>query len=110
MTRPAAAGLYQVGHFTSSGRWAAWNGKFRDDVRHFVKSDPGMVSALGSRLVGSPELYHTSGRRPYHSLNFGTCPDGFTLVDLVAYNGKHNEANGEGNADGSPENLSWNCG
>ena len=105
-----AAGLYQVGHFLSSGRWAEWNGRFRDDVRRFVKSDPGMVSALASRLVGSPDLYQTSGRRPYHSLNFVTCHDGFTLADLVAYNGKHNEANGEGNADGSNDNLSWNCG
>ncbi len=105
-----AAGLYQVGHFTAAGRWAEWNGKFRDDVRRFVKSDPGMVSALATRLIGSPDLYQTSGRRPYHSLNFITCHDGFTLADLVAYNDKHNEANGEGNADGSHDNLSWNCG
>ena len=105
-----AAGLYQVGHFSSGGRWAEWNGKFRDDVRRFVKGDPGMVSALATRLVGSADLYQTSGRRPYHSLNFITCHDGFTLADLVAYNGKHNEANGEGNADGSHDNLSWNCG
>jgi glycogen operon protein len=69
-----------------------------------------MVSALATRLVGSPDLYQTSGRRPYHSMNFITCHDGFTLADLVAYNGKHNEANGEGNADGSDDNLSWNCG
>jgi isoamylase len=105
-----AAGLYQVGHFTAAGRWAEWNGKFRDDVRRFIKGDPGMVSALATRLVGSPDLYQTSGRRPYHSLNFITCHDGFTLADLVAYNGKHNEANGERNADGSHDNLSWNCG
>ena len=105
-----AAGLYQVGHFSATGRWAEWNGKFRDDVRRFVKSDPGMVSALATRLVGSPDLYQHSGRRPYHSLNFVTCHDGFTLADLVAYNDKHNEANGEGNADGSNDNLSWNCG
>lgn len=105
-----AAGLYQVGHFTAAGRWAEWNGKFRDDVRRFIKSDPGMVSALATRLVGSPDLFHTSGRRPYQSLNFITCHDGFTLADVVVYNGKHNEANGEGNADGSNDNLSWNCG
>jgi len=105
-----AAGLYQVGHFTAAGRWAEWNGKFRDDVRRFIKSDPGMVSTLATRLIGSPDLYQTSGRRPYHSLNFITCHDGFTLADLVAYNDKHNEANGEGNADGSHDNLSWNCG
>jgi isoamylase len=105
-----AAGLYQVGHFSATGRWAEWNGKFRDDVRRFVKSDPGMVSALATRLFGSPDLYQSSGRRPYHSLNFVTCHDGFTLADLVAYNDKHNEANGEGNADGSNDNLSWNCG
>jgi glycogen operon protein len=105
-----AAGLYQVGHFSAGGRWAEWNGKFRDDVRRFVKSDPGMVSALATRLVGSPDLYQTSGRRPCQSLNFITCHDGFTLADLVAYNGKHNEANDEGNADGSNDNLSWNCG
>ena len=72
-----AGGLYQVGHFSATGRWAEWNGKFRDDVRRFVKSDPGMVSALATRLVGSPDLYQHSGRRPYHSLNFVTCHDGF---------------------------------
>ena len=105
-----ATGLYQVGHFSATGRWAEWNGKFRDDVRRFVKSDPGMVSAMATPLIGSPDLYQHSGRRPYHSLNFVTCHDGFTLADLVAYNDKHNEANGEGNADGSQDNLSWNCG
>jgi isoamylase len=76
-----AAGLYQVGHFSATGRWGEWNGKFRDDVRRFVKSDPGMVSALATRLVGSPDLYQNSSRRPYHSLNFVTCHDGFTLAD-----------------------------
>ena len=80
-----AAGLYQVGHFSCGDRWAEWNGKFRDDVRRFVKSDPGMVSALATRLVGSPDLYQTSGQRPCQSLNFITCHDGFTLADLVAY-------------------------
>jgi len=105
-----AAGLYQVGTFPSWGRWAEWNGKFRDDVRRFIKSDPGMVSALATRLVGSPDLYRGSGRAPSHSINFITSHDGFTLADLVSYNHKHNEANGENNADGSDENFSWNCG
>jgi glycogen operon protein len=105
-----AAGVYQVGRFTSRGRWAEWNGRFRDDLRRFVKSDPGMVSALATRLVGSPDLYQTSGRLPYHSINFITSHDGFTLADLVAYEQKHNEANGEDNRDGENHNLSWNCG
>lgn len=105
-----AAGLYQVGSFPAWGRWAEWNGKFRDDVRRWVKGDEGMVSAFASRLLGSPDLYHGSGRRPYHSINFVTSHDGFTLNDLVSYNQKHNLANGESNADGSNENFSWNCG
>lgn len=111
-----AAGLYQVGTFpggtfaSNEGRWAEWNGKFRDDIRKFVKSDPGMVSALATRMLGSPDLYHGSGRAPFHSINFVTSHDGFTLHDLVSYNEKHNEANGENNADGSNDNYSWNCG
>lgn len=105
-----AAGLYQVGSFPAWGRWAEWNGKFRDDVRRWVKGDEGMVSAFASRLLGSPDLYHGSGRLPYHSINFITSHDGFTLHDLVSYNGKHNLANGENNADGTNENFSWNCG
>jgi glycogen operon protein len=105
-----AAGLYQVGTFPSWGRWAEWNGKFRDDVRKFVKGEPGMTSALATRLLGSPDLYETSAREPYHSVNFVTCHDGFTLNDLVSYNQKHNEANGENNRDGSNDNYSWNCG
>ena len=105
-----AAGLYQVGTFPAWSRWAEWNGKFRDDVRRFVRSEPGMVSALATRLVGSPDLYQTSRREPYHSINFVTCHDGFTLADLVSYDGKHNEPNGENGRDGSNENLSWNCG
>ena len=105
-----AGGLYQVGTFPAWGRWAEWNGRYRDDLRRFVKGDPGMVRALATRLVGSPDLYQTSGRYPYHSINFVTCHDGFTLADLVAYNEKHNEANGEGNADGANDNHSWNCG
>jgi len=105
-----AAGLYQVGTFPAWGRWAEWNGKFRDDVRRFVRGDAGMVSPLATRLVGSPDLYQTSGRQPYHSINFITCHDGFTLADLVAYGRKHNGMNGEGDHDGLDENFSWNCG
>jgi glycogen operon protein len=105
-----AAGLYQVGSFPAWRRWAEWNGKFRDDIRKFVRGDAGMVSALATRLCGSPDLYQTSNREPYHSINFITCHDGFTLADLVSYNRKHNETNGEGNCDGETENHSWNCG
>lgn len=105
-----AGGLYQVGTFPNWGRWAEWNGKFRDDIRRVVKSDAGMMSTLATRLVGSPDLYYVSGRAPHHSINFITCHDGFTLADLVSYNQKHNEINGENNRDGSDENFSWNCG
>ena len=105
-----AAGLYQVGSFPSWGRWAEWNARFRDEVRRFVKSDPGLTKLLATRLAGSPDLYRGSERAPWHSINFLTSHDGFTLADLVSYNDKHNWANGEGNTDGHPENLSWNCG
>jgi glycogen operon protein len=105
-----AAGLYQVGTFPSWGRWAEWNGTFRDDLRRFVRGDAGMVPALAARLAGSPDLYRTSGRQPSHSINFVTCHDGFTLRDLVSFNEKHNLANGEGNRDGTDANWSWNCG
>jgi isoamylase len=105
-----AAGLYQVGSFPAWGRWAEWNGKFRDDIRRFVKGDGGMVRALADRVTGSADLYEVSGREPYHSINFITCHDGFPLADLVRYNEKHNEANGEGNRDGLNDNFSWNCG
>jgi len=105
-----AAGLYQVGSFPAWGRWAEWNGRYRDDLRRFVKGDAGMTQALASRLQGSPDLYAPSGRQSHHSINFITCHDGFTLADLVSYNGKHNEANGEDNRDGANENFSWNCG
>ncbi len=105
-----AAGLSQVGSFPAWGRWAEWNGKFRDDIRRFVKGEPGMVSALATRLLGSPDLYSTNLREPWHSINFVTCHDGFTLADLVSYNEKHNQANGEQNRDGSWVNFSWNCG
>jgi isoamylase len=105
-----AAGLYQVGNFPNWGRWAEWNGKFRDDIRKFVKGDPGMVPALATRLAGSADLYQAGGRQPCHSINFITSHDGFTLEDLVSYNDKHNERNGEDNRDGMNDNYSWNCG
>jgi glycogen operon protein len=105
-----AAGLYQVGHFPYGRRWSEWNGLYRDQVRRFWRGEPGLAGALATRLCGSPDLYEGSGRRPQHSLNFITCHDGFTLWDLVSYNAKHNEANGEGNRDGLSENYSYNCG
>ncbi|MBF0537384.1 MAG: glycogen debranching protein GlgX [Nitrospirae bacterium] len=105
-----AAGLYQVGTFPNWGRWAEWNGKFRDDIRRFVRGEGGMVKTLTTRLMGSPELYKESNRAPYHSINFVTSHDGFTLNDLVSYNTKHNANNGENNRDGTDDNLSWNCG
>ena len=104
-----AAGLYQVGSFAGDF-WKEWNGRFRDDVRSFVRGDRGTVSRLASRLLASPDLYGHEEREPEQSINFVTCHDGFTLNDLVSYNGKHNEANGEMNRDGSDHNLSWNCG
>ncbi|MFI8461637.1 glycogen debranching protein GlgX [Kitasatospora sp. NPDC085464] len=103
-----AAGLYEVGSFPDYGRWAEWNGKYRDTVRRFLKGDEGTVGELATRLVGSPDLY--SGRGTAASVNFVTAHDGFTLHDLVSYDDKHNEANGEGNADGANDNHSWNCG
>ena len=104
-----AAGLYQVGSFTGDS-WKEWNGRFRDDVRSFIKGDEGTVSKLISRLVGSPDIYSHQEREPEQSVNFITCHDGFTLNDLVSYNNKHNEANNEENRDGSNDNHSWNCG
>ncbi len=104
-----AAGLYQIGHFPGD-RWAEWNGRFRDDIRRFVRGDAGTVGAVASRLAGSADLYQSQGELPVNSINFVTCHDGFTLNDLVSYNLKHNEANGEGNRDGINDNLSWNCG
>jgi isoamylase len=104
-----AAGLYQVGSFVGES-WKEWNGKFRDDVRGFIKGDRGAVSGVASRLLGSPDLYGGQEREPEQSINFITCHDGFTLNDLVSYNSKHNEANGEKNRDGTDDNLSWNCG
>ena len=105
-----AGGLYQVGHFPFGRRWSEWNGRYRDDVRRFWRGEPGMAGALATRLCGSADLYQTTGRQPHHSINFITCHDGFTLNDLVSYNVKHNDANGEGNRDGLDENCSWNCG
>jgi glycogen operon protein len=104
-----AAGLYQVGSFIGD-TWQEWNGLFRDDVRQFVKSDPDTVPSLATRFLGSPDLYHHEDREAEQSINFITCHDGFTLNDLVSYNGKHNEANGEANRDGANDNASWNCG
>ncbi|HEV3258343.1 MAG TPA: glycogen debranching protein GlgX, partial [Gemmataceae bacterium] len=101
-------GGYQVGHFPVL--WTEWNGKYRDTVRRFWKGDGGTVSEFATRLSGSSDLYEQSGRRPYASINFITCHDGFTLHDLVSYNQKHNEANGENNRDGADDNNSWNCG
>ncbi|HMC61349.1 MAG TPA: hypothetical protein VKJ01_19320, partial [Candidatus Solibacter sp.] len=103
------AGLYQIGHFPGD-RWAEWNGRYRDDVRRFVKGDPGMIGAVASRLAGSSDLYQERGQLPINSINFINCHDGFTLNDLVSYNQKHNAANGEQDRDGANDNLSWNCG
>jgi glycogen operon protein len=104
-----AAGLYQVGSFIGD-RWQEWNGKFRDDVRSFLKGENGSVSGVATRLLGSPDLFSHEEREAEQSINFVTCHDGFTLNDLVSYNDKHNEANGEDNRDGANDNLSWNCG
>jgi glycogen operon protein len=104
-----AAGLYQVGSFIGD-RFAEWNGPFRDDVRRFIKGDNGTVGHLASRLLGSPDVFDDPDRETNRSINFVTCHDGFTLSDVVAYNHKHNEVNGENNRDGSDANFSWNCG
>ena len=104
-----AAGLYQVGSFVGDS-WKEWNGRFRDDVRAFLKGGNGTARAMAFRLTGSPDVYQREGREAEQSINYVTCHDGFTLNDLVSFNGKHNEANGEGNRDGADYNLSWNCG
>ena len=104
-----AAGLYQVGGFAGD-QWKEWNGRFRDDVRSFVRGDEGVVPALADRLLGSPALYAAQAREPAQSINFITSHDGFTLNDMVSYGRKHNLANGEGDRDGSNDNRSWNCG
>ncbi|MDH4305832.1 MAG: glycogen debranching protein GlgX, partial [Nitrospira sp.] len=101
-------GGYQVGNFPVG--WAEWNGKYRDTIRRYIKGDGGQMAELAYRLTGSSDLYSTSGRRPFASVNFVTAHDGFTLHDLVSYNDKHNEANGENNQDGTNDNDSWNCG
>ena len=103
-------GLYQVGSFPNWDRWSEWNGAYRDVLRRFIKGDEGMKSDFARRISGSSDLYHRNNRKPYHSVNFITAHDGFTLRDLVSYNGKHNMANGEFNNDGSNDNFSWNCG
>lgn len=102
-------GLYQVGSFAGDA-WLEWNGRFRDDVRRFVRGDRGAVQGLATRLLGSPDLYGHQHREAEQSVNFVTSHDGFTLNDLVCYDKKHNEANGEHNRDGSNDNFSWNCG
>src|SRR5947207_1692943 len=104
-----AAGLYQVGSFVGDA-WREWNGRFRDDVRDFFRGEPGSLRRVADRLVGSPEIYGHKEREAEQSVNFVTCHDGFTLNDLVSYNQKHNEANGEDNRDGANDNRSWNCG
>ena len=104
-----AAALNQVGYFPGP-RWAEWNGYYRDEIRRFVRGDPGLAWRVASRIAGSPDLYQLESRLPINSVNFVTCHDGFTLNDLVSYNYKHNEENGENNRDGIEDNLSWNCG
>ncbi len=104
-----AAGLYQVGGFVGDS-WKEWNGRFRDDARSFFRGEDGSVARFADRLLGSPEIYGHEEREPEQSVNFVTCHDGFTLNDLVSYDQKHNEANGENNRDGADDNRSWNCG
>ena len=108
-----AGWAYQLGTEFPGALWHQWNGRFRDDVRRFVRGDPGMVGALMLRLYGSDDLFPDNprdARRPYQSINYVTCHDGFTLYDAVAHNEKHNWANGHGNTDGTADNYSWNCG
>lgn len=105
-----AGGLYQVGSFPSWKRWAEWNGRYRDDMRRFLKGDDLLAKTAAARITGSPDLYDPAYRGGNASINFLTCHDGFTLYDLYSYNQKHNEANGWGNTDGADDNNSWNCG
>ena len=105
-----AGGLYQVGSFPSWKRWAEWNGRYRDDMRRFLKGDDFLAQTAAARITGSPDLYDPAYRGGNASINFLTCHDGFTLHDLYSYNQKHNEANGWGNTDGADDNNSWNCG
>ena len=104
-----AGGLYQLGTFVGDF-WKEWNGKFRDDVRALLKGDQGVIRKLACRLLGSGDIFGQITPQTEPSINFITCHDGFTLNDLVSYNQKHNEANGENNRDGRDDNLSWNCG
>lgn len=104
-----AAGAYQVGSFPG-GRWAEWNDRYRDDVRRYWRGDKGSLPSFATRLTGSSDLYLRDGRKPFHSINYISCHDGFTLMDLVSYNSKHNEANGEKNMDGHNSNFSYNHG
>jgi isoamylase len=105
-----AGGLYQVGSFPGGSRWSVWNGRYRDDIRRFVRGDTGLVGQVATRVAGSADLFQNSGRVPGNGVNFITAHDGLTLNDLVSYNTKHNDANGEGNRDGNDDNDSWNCG
>ena len=105
-----AGGLYQVGSFPANHRWAEWNGRYRDDMRRFLKGDDFLARTAAARITGSPDLYDPAYRGGNASINFLTCHDGFTLHDLYSYNQKHNEANGWGNTDGADDNNSWNCG
>ncbi len=105
-----AGGLYQVGSFPAWNRWAEWNGRYRDDMRRFLKGDDGLTKAAGIRMIGSPDLYPHEQRGKNASINFLDCHDGFTLYDMYAYSEKHNDANGWDNTDGANDNNSWNCG
>ncbi len=104
-----AAGLYQVGNFIGDS-WKEWNGRFRDDIRSFFRGEEGSLAKFADRMVGSHQIYRHKEREAEQSVNFVTCHDGFTLNDLVSYDHKHNEANGEDNHDGGDDNRSWNCG
>lgn len=111
IAEPWDLGLYQVGTFPcQGGPWSEWNGLYRDEIRRFIRGDPGMKPMFASRIAGSEAQYGSSDRKPYHSINFVIAHDGFTLWDSVSYNEKHNDANGEGNRDGTNDNFSWNCG
>ena len=110
IAEPWDLSAYQVGSFPFGRRWCEWNGRYRDDVRRFWRGETGLAGAIATRLAGSSDLYQWSGRRPWNSVNFITCHDGYTLHDLVSYGAKHNFANGEQNRDGSNDNYSWNCG
>ncbi|KAI3438769.1 hypothetical protein D9Q98_001187 [Chlorella vulgaris] len=110
LAEPWDLGAFMVGSFPNWDIWGEWNGKYRDDVRRFIRGDPGLKSEFATRLAGSADLYNNHNRKPYHSINFIIAHDGFTLADMVSYNEKHNSANGEDNRDGTNDNFSWNCG